>query len=258
MARFLLTASTSPLAVAMAHHLVAEGHEVVALARAPERATQLPEGVALLEVDLADPERVDAAELPDVDGVMHLAGILGHRADPVPHGWPQQPTVDRVWATNVLGPLRLVHRLLPRLPDGAAVSLISGSVHRRASLPDAEFRSTGLRASAQAATAKVAWTRALARRRPDLVATTFCPGRVAGNLHRGLPWPLSALGGLVGRSAAPGSSVAPWLASLLLGGHPSGTYVERGERRAPAAHTDDEGLQDAVWGRVASWATEAS
>lgn len=251
---FLLTAATSPLAIAVAHHLVRLGHDVVALARDPSRATDLPAGTDVLEVDLSDPTAVDRLSLPEVAGVMHLAGILRASAEPVARGWPDQPAVDRVWATNVLGPLRLVHRLLPVLPEGAPVSLISGSAHRWAPLPDARMTSGGLRASTRAATAKVLWTRALARRRPDLVATTFCPGRVAGRLHRGLPWPLSWVGAAAALTARDPRLVAPLLVPLLLRGHPSGSYVVAGERRSPAPHTDDEALQDAVWDRVAAWA----
>jgi len=252
---FLLTAATSPLAVATAHHLVRLGHDVVALARNPARATELPPGVEVLEVDLSDPAAIDRLSLPEVAGVMHLAGILRASAHPVPHGWADGPDhVDLTWATNVLGPLRLVHRLLPTLPDGAPVALISGSTHRRAPLPDARFASTGFRAGLQATTAKVMWARALARRRPDLVATTFCPGRVESGLHRGLPWPLSWLGALAALSARDATEVAPVLVPLLLHGHTSGTYLEAGVRSAPAPHTSDEALQDAVWDRVASWA----
>jgi NAD(P)-dependent dehydrogenase (short-subunit alcohol dehydrogenase family) len=259
MGLFLLTAATSPLAVATAHHLARLGHDVVALARDPSRATELPARSEVLEVDLVDPDAIDRLALPDVAGVLHLAGVMRATADPVPRGFPGGPDhVDRTWATNVLGPLRLVHRLLPRLPDGAPVCLISGDVHRLAPLRDASFASTGFRAAAEAATAKVLWTRALARRRPDLVATSFCPGHTATRLHWGLPWPLSWAGAALSLAAKDAARVAPQLAPLLLRGHPSGTYLSSGRVRPAAPHTDDESLQDAVRERVLQWAPTAA
>jgi NAD(P)-dependent dehydrogenase (short-subunit alcohol dehydrogenase family) len=258
-APFLLADATSPLAIATAHHLARLGHDVVALAREPARATGLPHGTHVLEVDLSDPATIDRLDLPAVAGVMHLGGILRVGAEPVPFGWRDGPGhVDRTWATNVLGPLRLVRRLLPRLPAGAPVALISSSAHRRAPLHDADFATVGLRASREATTATLLWTRALARRRPDLVATAFCPGWVVSRRHEDLPWPLSWLGALAALTARDARDIAPQLAPLLLHGHPSGTYLEAGAPRPPAAHTDDVALQDAVWARATAWAPQGS
>ncbi len=254
MATILLTGGTSGIGQAAGAALSRGGHRVLVVARDLQRGrdttAEWSTEPRVLACDLSDPDQVDAVAFDEpIDGVVHLAGILRMRAERGVGG------ADRVWTTNVLGPLRLVRRVLPRLPSGGTVSVVSGQAHQRVAVhPWSLGTSRGLRACVEVATAKVLWTRALARRRPDLVATTFCPGRVRSALHHGLPWPLSSVvGAAMAVTAVPAEVAAPHVVALALGEHPSGTYTVTGVPTAPASHTDDAELQDAVWDFVASW-----
>ena len=74
MAKYLLTGATGFIGGRLARQLVAAGHEIVALVRAPERAADL----AALGVELRRGDVTDRASLrgpmAGVDGVYHVAG----------------------------------------------------------------------------------------------------------------------------------------------------------------------------------------
>ncbi len=74
--RFLVTGATGFIGGHLCERLVGDGHTVVALVRTPEKASRLQDlGVTLLHGDLslfADP----ACSLPEVDVVVHLAGVV--------------------------------------------------------------------------------------------------------------------------------------------------------------------------------------
>lgn len=74
--RFLITGATGFIGVHLVRRLRAEGHEVIGLVRTPAKAKAIEQlGATLLSGDLslfADPE----LELPEVDVVVHLAGIV--------------------------------------------------------------------------------------------------------------------------------------------------------------------------------------
>jgi dihydroflavonol-4-reductase len=71
----LITGGTGQIGNAIAHRLAAEGAEVRALVRSPERARGvLPEGVQLITGDVTDPDSLPAA-FEGVTAVYHAAGI---------------------------------------------------------------------------------------------------------------------------------------------------------------------------------------
>lgn len=74
--RILLTGATGFIGTHLAHRLVQEGCEVLALVRNPEKATRLTQqGITWLRGDMgifADPELI----LPECDLVIHVAGII--------------------------------------------------------------------------------------------------------------------------------------------------------------------------------------
>ena len=72
--RYFITGATGFIGGRLAHHLIAAGHEVVALVRSPEKAG----GLAAVGVELARGDITDRATLrvpmTGVDGVFHVAG----------------------------------------------------------------------------------------------------------------------------------------------------------------------------------------
>ncbi len=73
--RYLITGATGFIGRHLCEALVAKGDEVVALVRTPAKAKRLPEVVEVLQGDLGLFAKPDT-ELPEVDVVVHLAGIV--------------------------------------------------------------------------------------------------------------------------------------------------------------------------------------
>jgi len=72
--KVLVIGATGYLGSAVTETLVARGHQVVAMVRAPR---ELPTGVTQRVADLGDVEAVRAAIAPDIDAVVHAATPLG-------------------------------------------------------------------------------------------------------------------------------------------------------------------------------------
>lgn len=118
--------STGALGSRITARLTEEGARVVAIGRNGDALAGL--GVAdTIEVDLTDREALASLEkqLPeDLDGVVNVAGVvafgdLGQLDDDV---------LDRLFAVNATGPMRVVRAALPRLADGAFVANVTGIV----------------------------------------------------------------------------------------------------------------------------------
>ncbi|MBW2312691.1 MAG: NAD(P)-dependent oxidoreductase [Deltaproteobacteria bacterium] len=73
--RFFVTGATGFIGHHLCHALCEAGHEVTALVRSPEKAGALPSAARIHEGDLSLFARPDAT-LPEVDVVIHLAGIV--------------------------------------------------------------------------------------------------------------------------------------------------------------------------------------
>ena len=74
--RWLVTGATGFIGTALAERLVEQGDEVRALVRDPSRASELRRmGVELVRGDVSRPESLERA-VPDVDVVVHLAGLV--------------------------------------------------------------------------------------------------------------------------------------------------------------------------------------
>lgn len=97
--RVFVTGATGFIGSHLCESLVAQGHEVFALVRSPHKAKYLPDtGVTIVKGDLEllkDPD----LELPEVDVVVHLAGIIS------------APTMDEYEAINYRAVEDLLHAL---------------------------------------------------------------------------------------------------------------------------------------------------
>lgn len=115
----LVTGGTSGIGRAVAEALAAKGCTVLATSRNPDRistADRIP-GVSYLPLDLADPDGPDrlAAELEErglLDGIDVLINNAGERQSGPFEELPAD-AVERLFRTNVFGPVRLSQLVLP-------------------------------------------------------------------------------------------------------------------------------------------------
>lgn len=130
----VVTGASSGIGEATARRLAAEGYEVVAAARRRGRLNELAAdvpGIRAVTLDVTSNESVSAlaADLDDVAVLVNNAGgAIGiepiERADPA--DWEQ------MYATNVLGVLRVTQALLPALERGAGGHVVvTGSIAGR-------------------------------------------------------------------------------------------------------------------------------
>jgi NADP-dependent 3-hydroxy acid dehydrogenase YdfG len=126
----LVTGASSGIGAATVRALAASGLDTVAAARRQGRCEELAAEVSgrALPLDVTDPESVAAlaAELPEVDVIVHSAGgALG--LDPV--GRADEDQWREMWESNVGGVMRVTKALLPALRAGRAPHIvIVGSV----------------------------------------------------------------------------------------------------------------------------------
>src|SRR4051812_38878480 len=112
----LVTGASSGIGEATVRALAAAGFETVSGARRLERCERLAAEVGgrALRLDVTDPESVAAlaAELPEVDLIVHSAGgALGLEpaAEADEENWRQ------MWESNVAGVMRVTKALLPAM-----------------------------------------------------------------------------------------------------------------------------------------------
>jgi NAD(P)-dependent dehydrogenase (short-subunit alcohol dehydrogenase family) len=114
--RYVVTGAGSGIGAALAAHLAADGHRVVGVDRTTEH---LPAGVEPVTCDLTDPAAITAA-----------ATVIGSAADPV-HGLaavagvPGTAPPATVLGVNVLGLRRFTEAVLPSIPHGGSIVLVS-------------------------------------------------------------------------------------------------------------------------------------
>ncbi len=124
MSTVFITGANRGIGLALADALSARGDKVIAACRAPASATDLAKlaqspdrAIEIVALDVADPASVAALEtaMADcaIDCLINNAGIIGPKRqssrDMDFDGWAE------TLAVNTLGPLRVVHALLPAL-----------------------------------------------------------------------------------------------------------------------------------------------
>jgi NADP-dependent 3-hydroxy acid dehydrogenase YdfG len=126
----LVTGASSGIGAATVRALADAGLATVAAARRLERCAALADEVGgrALRLDVADPSSVAglAAELPEVDVVVHSAGgALGLESV----GEADEDSWRQMWESNVAGVMRVSKALLPALRRGRSPQIvILGSV----------------------------------------------------------------------------------------------------------------------------------
>jgi NAD(P)-dependent dehydrogenase (short-subunit alcohol dehydrogenase family) len=248
MSKVLITGSNDGLGLEAARRLVGDGHEVVGHARSRAKAdglrAALPGLAEVLVADLAAESQVrrlaqDADALGAFDAVIHNAGV-GFRE---PERIATEEGHAHVLAINVLAPYVLTATM--RTP-GRLVYLTSG-LHAQgdadvADLDWTERRWNGYQAYCDSKLLDATLAAAVARRRPDVVATSVSPGWVATKMGgAGAPDDFAA-----------GSVTQAWLAvSDDDGAGRSGALYYHQEAIEPHPAVEDPGFQDAALAALA-------
>jgi NAD(P)-dependent dehydrogenase (short-subunit alcohol dehydrogenase family) len=262
----VITGGTRGIGAAAAVELARQGAEVAIVGREPKRvaataAEARAAGGAVVHEYVADLMRPDevrrlAAELleahPRIDILANNAGAMFTSREVTPEGF------ERTFALNHLAPFLLTALLRERLAaSGGRVVTTASDAHESADLDldDLQWERRSFRAMRVYGTTKlmnILFTRELARRAPELTATSFHPGVVRtgfgkndGMLYRAA---LTVAGPFL-RSPAKGARSLVWLA-LDPTAAPSGSYVIDQKVRDPSAAARDDILAEALWERT--------
>jgi NAD(P)-dependent dehydrogenase (short-subunit alcohol dehydrogenase family) len=222
--RALITGASRGLGLALARALAADGWELVVDARREDdlraAVADLGPAAAIHAVpgDVADEaHRTDLAAAVDalgggLDLLVHNASRLGPSPQPSIATYPLEE-LERVYAANVFGPLRLTQLLLPCMgPDARIVSITSDAAVE-------PYEGWGGYGSSKAALEQ--WTSVLAAERPDLRVYVVDPGDMRTQMHQD-----AFPGEDISDRPLPEASV-PGLLTVIEGDLPSGRYEAR-------------------------------
>ncbi len=226
MASILITGANKGLGREAARRLLADGHDVWAGARDPQRGRAAAEelGARALVLDVTDEESVTAAATMvaaasdgRLDVLINNAGIAGNV------GAPRDLTaadVEEVYDVNVLGAVRMLHAFLPLLEASPAPVVVNvssglGSLAHSAST-DGSFSKLIVPAYASSKAALNMLTTQYAKAFPAMRINAVDPGYTATDLN--------ANSGT--QSLSEGTDAIVRMASLGPDG-PTGTFVSR-------------------------------
>jgi NAD(P)-dependent dehydrogenase (short-subunit alcohol dehydrogenase family) len=222
--RAVITGASRGLGLALARALAAAGWELVVDARGEEEltaaATELGRTTAVNAVpgDVADEaHRLDLAAAVDalgceLDLLVHNASVLGPSPQPSVAEYPVIE-LERVYAANVFGPLRLTQLLLPCMGPGARIVSVTSDAAVE------PYEGWGGYGSSKAALEQ--WTRVLAAERPELRVYVVDPGDMRTQMHQD-----AFPGEDISDRPSPETSV-PGLLNVIEGDLPSGRYEAR-------------------------------
>lgn len=133
MARYFVTGATGFLGGELVKQLISGGHQVVALARTPPRASLLRTlGVELHEGDITDPKTL-SAPMAGCDGVFHVAGWYKVGVT--------EPLAERINVEGTRNVLATMREL--RIPKGVYTSTVAVFSDTRGMVPDESYRYDG-------------------------------------------------------------------------------------------------------------------
>ena len=245
--------------------LAREGRRILATGRNPEALNRLrteleaaASGPAPLcfRADLADLDQVRSlcrrirARIHSLDALVHSAGLLTAERRQSPQGHELQ------LAVNHLAVVQLTEGLMPLLNTGAAVVTVASKAHRFGHVdrddPQMARRWSTMGSYRRSKLMAVAWSRALARRRPDLRVSALHPGVVdTGMGAKDAPWLVKTAWRLMAPLKISVNQAAEHVEAAMR--DPHGGYFDQGTRVPASTAARDHGLQDWVW----TWSRQA-
>jgi len=224
----LITGASRGLGLALARSLAGGGWRLVIDARGSEdlyrAAEELREltDVAAYPGDVADGWHLDGlvdAAGDRIDLLVNNASVLGPSPQPPLADYPIA-ALAHVYAVNVLAPLALAQRALPRMPEGATILNVTSDAAVE------PYEGWGGYGSAKAALEQL--TAILAAENPRLRVYAVDPGDMRTRMHQ------EAFPGEDISDRPPAEDSVPGLLTLIEGGRPSGRYAAKDVERVAA------------------------
>ncbi|HEV2166057.1 MAG TPA: SDR family NAD(P)-dependent oxidoreductase [Thermoplasmata archaeon] len=201
-------------------------------------------------------ERV-ASSCPRLGGVIHSAAVLTRRREETSEG------LERMFATNHLGPFLLTRELLARLDPSLPFRVLTVAPPSATplDLDDllARRRFRSLPAFAATKTANLMFAFALARRfgRGPRTSNVFFPGVVRSGLMREAPIFVRGFVRAVGSSAERAGEALAWLSTGAPLASANGAFFEGTRVGSPPDYVMDAGLQERLWSECERLVIEA-
>lgn len=224
----LITGASRGLGLALARSLASGGWRLVIDARGSEdlyrAAEELREltAVAAYPGDVTDGWHLDGlvdAAGDRIDLLVNNASVLGPSPQPALADYPIA-ALAHVYAVNVLAPLALAQRALPRMPDGATIVNVSSDAAVE------PYEGWGGYGSSKAALEQL--SAILAAENPRLRVYTVDPGDMRTRMHQEA-FPDEDIS-----DRPPPEDSVPGVLTLIEGDRPSGRYAARDVERVPA------------------------
>jgi len=260
--RCIVTGANAGIGLAIATTLAARGASLVLVCRNRQRGDAAVDAirngtrnddVTLVQCDMGDLDAVRTcsaglrAAHPRIDVLVNNAGLYAPRRHLTPAG------NELMLAVNHLGPFLMTNLLLDRLTGGRVVTT-SSAAHAITRMDMADLDAArSFRAMRQYGVSKLAnvlFTRELARRAPNVVATCFHPGAVASEFGQDEPGFLRFGMRIVKpflRTTERGADSGIWLATAPEAASLSGSYVVDRQVRTPRGQGTDDALAAALW-----------
>lgn len=256
----LVTGANAGLGLATARQLAHAGAHVILGARTRERGEAAADHIR--EGDPASHVSVVAGDLSSLAGVRALADSV-RRSHPRLDVLVNNAGVVRVhrhetidgfewtFAVNHLAPFLLTRLLLPSIPAGGRVVVVTSDAHRDVSLDLDDLHATRaydpLVAYRRSKLANILFARALASRAPDRSVFAVAPGIVATGIVREAPPALQEAWAARGRSARDGArTIVHAAADPSLTGTTQ-RYFSEGRELSPSADACSDELGNRLW-----------
>ncbi len=254
----LVTGAGGGIGHEVVRELAKRGAAVVAGVRDPVHgaalAAELGPNAEYFAADVASPPSLTAAVRrlaqthARLDVLINNAGVVTAKRTLASDGH------EMTWATNVLGPYRLVRALAPLLRAAPAPRIVNvgSSAQNMGSIvwDDVEYRRRRFRSFPAYAASKLALmtlTRALAAREPGIAVSCVHPGALGTGIWRGAPAPIAALLRRFLPPAHRGAGPIIALATAADRAGVRGAYFARFEEKTPPKFALDDANVARLW-----------
>lgn len=262
----LITGATRGIGRAAAIDLARQGAEVALVGRERERVRTVAQqaraaggGAAVHEhvADLTLMSQVRALAEQVRERYEHVDVLANNAGAMFASRQQSAEGLERTFALNHLAPFLLTNLLREHLGGGRVVSTASDA-HRSGLLDLGDLQSeksyAAMRAYGTSKLCNILFTRELAKRAPELRATSFHPGVVRtgfGKNESGIWKVLATLGGPFLRSPQHGARSLVWLATSAAAADLTGVYVYDEKVVEPSLQAHDDTLAQGLWERSA-------